>query len=101
MLLAAYAAELSPPLAYDSGRVHFGFRYAKPDERHFCLLKCLRAVSALNAALVLAEQGYSQEIAVLIRTSIEFTTHVKYVLNGMADDSRIKNDVTNTNPSNF
>ena len=92
-LLDAFAAKLGPPLAYHSGQVHFGFRYAKPDERHFCLLKCVRAVSALNGALVLAEQGYCQEIAVLIRTSIECTTHVKYVLDGSEKDGRVKDDV--------
>ncbi|MGD0763560.1 MAG: hypothetical protein ABR929_10320 [Roseiarcus sp.] len=92
-LLDAFTADLGPPLAYHSGQVHFGFRYAKPDERHFCLLKCARAVSALNGALVLAEQGYCQEIAVLIRTSIECTTHVKYVLDGSEKDGRLKDDV--------
>ena len=88
-LVGAFAATLGPPLKYHSGQVHYGFRYAKPDERHFCLLKCSRAVSALNASIVLARHGYPQEIAVLIRTLIECTTHVKYVLNGRQSDGEL------------
>jgi len=62
-----------------------GFRYEKPDIRHFCVLKAVRVVSALNASIVLAREGYTQEIAVLMRTLAEFTTHIEFVLN--ADDS--------------
>ncbi len=85
-----FAAQLNPPLFYHSGQAHFGFRFAKPDRRHFCLLKSVRAVSALNAAALLAQYGYCQEIAVLIRTSIECTTHIKYVLSD-CDDASDKN----------
>ena len=58
------------------------FLVGKPDARHFCLLKAVRAVSALNAAIELARRGYTQEIAVLIRTVIECTTHIEFVLSG-------------------
>lgn len=57
-----------------------GFRYENPDARHFCLLKAARTVSALNAAMCLAQEGYIQEIYVLIRTIAEFTTHIEFVL---------------------
>jgi hypothetical protein len=57
-----------------------GFRYEAPDARHFCLLKAVRALSALNAAIELARKGYTQEIAVLMRTLIECTTHIEFVL---------------------
>lgn len=57
-----------------------GFRYGSPDVRHFCLLKAVRALSALNAAIELARKGYTQEIAVLMRTLIECATHVEFVL---------------------
>ncbi len=57
-----------------------GFRYEAPDVRHFCLLKAVRALSALNAAIELARKGYTQEIAVLMRTLIECTTHIEFVL---------------------
>jgi hypothetical protein len=62
-----------------------GFRYEKPDIRHFCVLKAVRAVSALNASIVLARGGYTQEIGVLMRTLAEFATHIEFVLN--TDDS--------------
>jgi len=62
---------------YSSDR---GFRYEKPDARHFCLLKGVRVVSALNASLELARLGYTQEIAVLVRTLVECTTHIEYVV---------------------
>jgi Family of unknown function (DUF5677) len=42
-------------------------------------------LSALNAAIELARKGYTQEIAVLMRTLIECTTHVEFVLE--IDDS--------------
>jgi hypothetical protein len=57
-----------------------GFRYERPDVRHFCLLKGVRAVSALSASLELARSGYAQEIATLIRTLVECTTHIDFVL---------------------
>ncbi len=78
---------------YDSGQAHFGFRYAKPDHRHFCLLKSIRAVSALNAAILLAQQGYCQEIGVLIRTIVECTSHIKYVVSDPAKPDAIDADV--------
>jgi hypothetical protein len=62
-----------------------GFRFEKPDIRHFCVLKAVRVVSALNASIVLAREGYTQEIGVLMRTLAEFATHIEFVLN--TDDS--------------
>jgi hypothetical protein len=62
-----------------------GFRYENPDVRHFCLLKAVRTVSALNASLELARKGYTQEIAALMRTVTECTRHIEYVLD--IDDS--------------
>jgi hypothetical protein len=53
-LVHALAERLPAPLRYHSGQRHHGFRYGKPDVRHFCLLKAVRAVSALNAAIELA-----------------------------------------------
>jgi hypothetical protein len=70
------------PLYYDSGMAHWGFRYGKPGVQHFCLLKALRSVSAFNASIVLARAGFVQEIAVLMRTVVEFTSQIKFVLDG-------------------
>jgi hypothetical protein len=71
-----------PPARHSISNIkeHFGFRYGKPDERHFCLLKAVRAVSALNAAIELAGRGYAQEIFVLMRTIFEYTSHIQFVL---------------------
>ena len=62
-----------------------GFRYDAPDVRHFCLLKAVRVVSALNASFELAKWGYTQEIAALMRILVECTRHIEYVLD--PDDS--------------
>jgi hypothetical protein len=74
-----FTASLGEPTLCKSDNER-GFRYEAPDVRHFCLLKALRALSALNAAIELARQGYTQEIAVLMRTLIECTTHIEFVL---------------------
>ena len=86
------AAGLLQPILYDSGSEHYGFRYLKPTVVHFCLLKIIRAVSALNAALELARCGYSQEVCVLLRTLVECTTHIEYVLSARDDTGRLKAD---------
>lgn len=65
---------------------HSGFRYGKPDKRHFCLLKLVRATSAINATMELARSGYTQEIQVLIRTIAECTTQIEFVLCDLQED---------------
>jgi hypothetical protein len=79
-LVHLFADQFQKPIRYDSGQQHHGFRYLKPNVRHFCLLKAVRIVSALNAAIELARKGYAQEICVLIRTLAEYTTHIEFVL---------------------
>jgi hypothetical protein len=79
-LVHAFAGSFPAPLHYHSGQEHYGVRFGKPDVRHFCLLKAVRVVSALNAAMTLARGGYTQEIGVLMRTLIECTTHIEFVL---------------------
>lgn len=69
-----------------------GFRYSDADIRHFCLLKAVRVVSALNAGLKLARGGYIQEIGVLLRTIAEFTTHIEFVIDPN-DDEKHKAEV--------
>lgn len=56
-----------------------GFRYENPDVRHFCLLKAVRVVSALNAAIELARRGYVQELATLMRVVEGSRKHIEYV----------------------
>jgi hypothetical protein len=81
-LVHAWAGRLPAPLRYHSGKQHHGFRYGKPHIEHFCLLKAVRAVSAMNAAIELARAGYTQEIVVLLRTQVECTTHMELVVAG-------------------
>jgi hypothetical protein len=80
LFVDGFAKRLSAPLLYSSSYEDTGFRYLKPDVRHFCLLKAARVVSALNASINLARDGYTQEIAVLMRTVSEYTTHIEFVL---------------------
>lgn len=75
---------LTPPKLFVSETTR-GFRYENPDVRHFCLLKAVRVVSALNAAIELVRKGYTQELSVLMRTVTECTRHIEYVLD--IDDS--------------
>jgi hypothetical protein len=46
-----------------------GFRYENPDIRHFCVLKAVRVVSALNASIVLAPRTVSRR-RTCIRTAL-------------------------------
>jgi hypothetical protein len=73
------ANSLDDPELQDKGQVR-GFRYIAPGIQHFCLLKAARAVSAFNAAIELCRLGFSQEICVLLRTVVECTSHIDYVL---------------------
>jgi hypothetical protein len=89
-LVHEFAASLSKPLRYHSGQEHHGYRYAKPGVEHFCLLKAARVVSSLNAMIALARQGYTQEIYVLLRIMVEFTTHIEYVLESRDDAGNLE-----------
>ena len=68
-------------------------RYGKPGVRHFCLLKAVRAVSALNAMIALARGGFAQEIGVLVRTLVECTTHIEFVLDALDENDVLAPDV--------
>jgi hypothetical protein len=67
------------------------FRYDNPDVRHFCLLKAVRVISALNASFELARKGYTQELAILMRTLAEHTRHIEYVLDQDDSDEHTSN----------
>jgi len=92
-LVAACAASLLPPIFYHSGQEHSGYRYGKPGVRQFCLLKAVRAVSALNAMIALARGGFAQEIGVLVRTLVECTTHIEFVLDALDQNDVLAPDV--------
>lgn len=80
------ASSLDAPIYYRSGQSTRGFRFMDPGWKHFCLLKAVRAVSGLNACVRLFGGGFSQEIVVLIRTIVECTTYIEFVLTGLVGD---------------
>lgn len=91
-LIRLFAASLERPTLMQEGDAK-GFRYSTPGLRHFCLLKAIKALSAMNAALTLARAGFIQEVVVLIRTIVEATRHIEFVLD-LDDSARHKETVT-------
>jgi hypothetical protein len=85
-LVHSFAGSLSSPTM---DRSQLGFRYAKPDHRHFCLLRAARVVSGLNASIVLARGSYPQEIGVLGRTVHEFMRQMEAVATQVEQDGRL------------
>lgn len=57
-----------------------GFRYENPEVIHFCVLRAARIVSGLNASIELVRAGFTQEIGVVLRTNIEYVSHIDFVL---------------------
>jgi hypothetical protein len=92
-LLRIFAASLNAPhLRRGDGDTRF-FRYDHPDVRHFCLLKSVVMVSALNASFALARKGHVQEINVLMRTVAECSGHIEFVIEPFnSDDHRAAAD---------
>lgn len=101
LFVHVFAQALGDPLFYHSGQSHSGFRYAKPDIRHFCLLKLVRTISALHAMVCLARRGFTQEIAVLIRTIAECTTLIEFALVNRNPDGSLAADATELVESYF
>jgi hypothetical protein len=91
--LRIFAASLNTPhMRRGDGDTRF-FRYDHPDVRHFCLLKSVVTVSALNASFALARKGYIQEINVLMRTVVECSAHIEFVIEPFnSDDHRAAAD---------
>jgi hypothetical protein len=61
----------------------------RPELLLFCILKGVRALSALNAAINLAQLGYVHEVATIIRVLIESTTQIDFVLSERATDGTL------------
>lgn len=90
--LSLFATHLRSPIWYQSVGRHIGFRYTAPDARHFCLLKGVRAVSGMNACVELARGGYTQEIAVIVRTIWECTSLINWVKLTAEPDGSLRSD---------
>ena len=81
-----------PPPKFFRTEFEAGFRYEKPELVHFCLLRSVRVVSALNASIELARYGYSQEIGVLLRTAIEYDSQITFMIASRRKDGSLSPD---------
>ncbi|MDR6304678.1 hypothetical protein GGQ85_002390 [Nitrobacter vulgaris] len=81
-----FASDLGEPEFFRT-ETAAGFRFLNPDHRHFCLVRAARIVSALNAAICLAESGFAQEICVILRTMLEYCTQIDIVLLSRVESS--------------
>src|SRR4051812_11807863 len=68
---------------------HLGFRYKNAQLIHFCLLRGVRIVSALNASVELTRGGYSQEIGVILRTMIEYASQIDFMLASLDEKGKL------------
>jgi hypothetical protein len=73
------AAPLMPPrtVVEEPGRMRLEFREHIPHT--VMVTKCVRAVSGIHAALVLADLGYVAECAAVLRTVSDFCTEIKAI----------------------
>lgn len=75
-----------PELSHEG---HPGLRFRAPGWKHFCLLKSMRAVSGLNACCLLYDEGFCQEIPVLLRTVGECTAQIDFVIAGVGAEGAL------------
>lgn len=94
-LIESFVSTIQPPIIYASESGHVGWVFTKPGPRHFCILKAIRAVSGMNAAITLAESGFTQEVAVIIRTVIECTSLINFIATDTEDEqaNRLKTEL--------
>lgn len=77
--------KVEKPIYVEHGPDEAGFRFQTGTPLIYCMLKLARTASALNAMKMLYEGGFTQEIAVLVRTVIDHTSHAEYVAHGYND----------------
>lgn len=65
------------------------FRHREGDERIFVVLRCVRITSAVYSCLILLRHGFIQETGVLIRTIIEFTHDIDFVVDGLVHKEHV------------
>lgn len=63
-----------------------GFRHRERTDLLLSHLKCIRAVSSLNACVILLQNGYVQEIGTLCRSIDEFNQDVLFVGTPLGQD---------------
>lgn len=64
------------------------FRHAQRDDLLLSFLKCIRAVSALNASVVLLRNGFVQEVGAQCRCIDEFCEDVLFLATPLGEDGR-------------
>lgn len=64
------------------------FRHAQRDDLLLSFLKCIRAVSALNASVVLLRNGFVQEVGAQCRCIDEFCEDVFFLATPLGEDGR-------------
>lgn len=92
-LLHGLAGTLEAPGFFNDGNER-GFRFDKPELVHFCLLRGVRIVSVLNASIELARCGFPQEVAVLLRTMIEYSTQIDFMLASLDTNGKLSVDAS-------
>lgn len=73
------------PVLVDLGGIQ-GFRHEDKDDLLLSWLKCVRAVSSLNASMELLSRGYVQEIGALCRCIDEFCQDVMFLATPLGDN---------------
>lgn len=68
------------------------FRHAQKDDLLLSYLKCVRAVSALHASVLLLRHGHAQEVGALCRCVDEFCEDVLFLSVPLGSDGRYSRD---------
>lgn len=77
----------APPDLVDIGGKPF-FRHARKNDLLMSYLKCVRAVSSLNASLVLLRHGYIQEIGTLCRCIDDYCQDILFIGSPLGEDGK-------------
>ena len=77
---SVFARNIPRPRYVQYPRDHF--EYDKPDVRIYAVLRCVRIVSDFRAVEVLLNLGHVQQVGVLLRTILEFTHDLDFVVEG-------------------
>lgn len=80
-IVERFALLLGPPMFCDSAGSDRGYRFIKPTNSHYCLLKSAKAIVAFRSALCVARAGFYTEVPTLIRVVVECCTLVEWVAN--------------------
>lgn len=66
------------------------FEYEKPDVRTLGVLRCVRIVSDFRATMALLERGHVQQVGVILRTILEFSHDLDFIVEGFINPESIQ-----------